>query len=188
MGKTYDRLDDRLRAFIAAQKLFFVATAPLARHGHVNLSPKGHDSLVVLGDTRVAYADLGGSGIETVAHVRENARITIMFCAFEGPANILRLYGSGHVIQYGEDGFAEAMAWFPSVERARNVIVVDIHRIADSCGWGVPLYEYQGDRDQLPRWAAARPEDEWMATRYEKNARSLDDLPGLVSSNTGTED
>ncbi|MEZ5995410.1 MAG: pyridoxamine 5'-phosphate oxidase family protein [Hyphomonadaceae bacterium] len=180
MGKTYDALDDRLIAFIRAQKMFFVATAPRAGDGHVNLSPKGYDSFAVLDSNTVAYLDLGGSGVETIAHVRENGRVTIMFCAFGGAANILRLYGRGEAICMGEPGFEELKALFPSFDRARAVIRVKLSRIADSCGWGVPFYEFRGERDQLARWVESRPREEWEARRYETNALSIDGLTGLV--------
>jgi len=180
MGKTYDRIDDTLSAFIARQKMFFVATAPRGDAGHVNVSPKGYDAFRILSPTRVAYVDIGGSGVETVAHIRENGRITIMFCAFEGAAMILRLYGQGSVLQFDEPGFADELRRFPGIERARNIVFVDVERIADSCGWGVPFYEFKGERDQLKRWAENRPFDEWAERRYASNGESIDGLPGLV--------
>ncbi|MDB5453252.1 MAG: pyridoxamine 5-phosphate oxidase-related, FMN-binding protein [Caulobacteraceae bacterium] len=180
MSKVYEVLDDRLKAFIAAQKMFFVGTAPLSGEGLVNLSPKGYDSLKIIDDLTVAYCDLGGSGVETLAHVRENERITLMFCAFEGAANILRLYGRGEAVTVGEPGFEEAMAMFPNFDRARAVITVHITRIADSCGWAVPFYEFKGEREQLRRWMADRTEEEWLERRYATNATSLDGLTGLV--------
>lgn len=183
MGKVYDRIDDRLEAFIRAQKMFFVATAPSGEEGHVNVSPKGYDAFAVLSPHRVAYADLGGSGIETVAHLRQNGRITFMFCAFEGPANILRLYGEGRVIQYDDPGFDEAMKPFGHISRVRNVIEADITRIADSCGWGVPFYEFVGERDQLTRYVENKTADEWWESRVAKNQESIDGLPGLKPSN-----
>lgn len=179
MGQVYERLDDTLTAFIKEQKLFFVATAPLSGDGSVNVSPKGYDSLAILDAMTVAYLDLGGSGIETHAHVRENGRITLMFCAFEGSPRILRIYGEGESATFGEPGFAEKMALFPAFERARGVVTVRIRRIADSCGWGVPFFEYKGERDQLRRWVDHRPHEEWAERRYESNARSIDGLPGL---------
>ncbi len=180
MGKTYEHIDDSLRAFIAAQKLFFVATAPLSGEGHVNLSPKGYDAFKVLGPNEVAYLDLGGSGIETQAHLQENGRITIMFCAFEGAANILRLYGRGEAIDFGDPRFPAMFALFPAFDRARAIIRVDVTRIQDSCGWGVPFLEFKGERDQLKRWAGnVQSEDEWKQRRYDRNAESIDGLPGL---------
>lgn len=180
MGKVYDALDDDLTAFIRAQKMFFVATAPLGGDGHVNVSPKGYDSLAVIDAHTVAYLDLGGSGVETIAHVQENGRITIMFCAFEGKANILRLSGRGEAVTMGAPGFDAHLARFPGFDRARAVIVVRIERIADSCGWGVPLYTFAGERDQLKRWVDAKPYDEWAERRYETNGESIDGLPGLM--------
>jgi len=180
MANTYERLDDKLTDFIRRQKLFFVATAPLAGDGSVNVSPKGYDSLAILDDRTVAYVDLGGSGVETHAHVRENGRITLMFCAFEGPANIVRLYGTGESVAFGEPGFAEKMALFPTFERARNVVTVRIHRVSDSCGWGVPFFEFKSEREQLRRWVDNRTPEEWEARRYDSNAVSIDGLPGLT--------
>lgn len=186
MAKTYDALDDHLIAFIKAQKLFFVATAPLSAEGSVNVSPKGYDSLVVIDPRTVAYVDLGGSGIETLAHIRENGRVTLMFCAFEGAASILRLYGRGEAVNFDEPGFAAKMALFPAFDRARSVITLHIDRIADSCGWGVPFMDFKGERDQLLRHIAHRPDAEWRERRYESNAASIDGLPGLVRKPQGS--
>lgn len=180
MGKTYDKLDEKLIGFIEAQKLFFVATAPLSGNGHVNVSPKGYDAFRVIDDNTVAYLDLGGSGIETQAHVQENGRITIMFCAFEGPANILRLYGTGEAIDFDHPDYHSLLALFPGFDRARAVIRIKVHRISDSCGWGVPFYEFKGERDQLQRWVGnIASEEEWKQRRYDRNAESIDGLPGL---------
>jgi hypothetical protein len=179
MGKTYSQIDDSLAAFIGRQKMFFVATAPLSSTGHVNVSPKGYNCFRLISPTRVAYADLGGSGIETVAHVRENGRITIMFCAYEGAALILRLYGKAQVMQFDEPGFDQELSFFPGIDRARNIVFVDVERIADSCGWGVPFYEFKGERDQLKRWVDHTPFDAWVERRYASNAESIDGLPGL---------
>jgi predicted pyridoxine 5'-phosphate oxidase superfamily flavin-nucleotide-binding protein len=179
MGKTYEALDDRLITFIKTQKLFFVATAPMSAGGSVNVSPKGYDSLVVIDPRTVAYVDLGGSGIETLAHIRENGRITLMFCAFQGPANILRLYGRGEAVNFNEPGFAAKMALFPDFDRARSVITVHVDRIADSCGYGVPFMDFRGERDQLRHHTAHRSDAEWQERRFESNASSIDGLPGL---------
>ena len=178
--KLYDKLDDRIVAFIEKQKMFFVATAPLSADGHVNLSPKGYDAFKVIDETTVAWLDLGGSGIETQAHVQENGRITIMFCAFEGPANILRLYGHGDVINPHHAEFEDLLALFPNFDRARGIFRVKLSRIQDSCGWGVPFYEYKSQRDQLTRYVDNKPKEEWLDSRYQKNAESIDGLPGLV--------
>ncbi len=185
MGKVYERLDETLIAFIRRQKLFFVATAPLSAEGCVNVSPKGYESLAILDSRTVAYVDLGGSGIETHAHILENGRITLMFCAFEGAANILRLYGRGESCAFDAPGFADKMALFPTFERARGVITVHIDRVADSCGWGVPVFDYKGEREQLRRWVNASPADAWAARRFETNAVSIDGLPGLLPYGEG---
>jgi hypothetical protein len=180
MAKIYEKLDEKLRAFIAAQKMFFVATAPLGEDGNVNVSPKGYDSLVVLDDLTLAWIDLGGSGVETMAHLRENGRITLMWCAFEGKPNILRVYGKAEAIAFEDPRFETLLPLFPDYERARSIVVIKIHRIADACGWGVPLYSFEGEREQLKRWVDNRPEEEWREHRYAKNAVSIDGLPGLV--------
>ena len=155
MAKVYDELSATHMAFIKAQHVFFVASAPLAADGHVNVSPKGYESLVILSPTKVAYIDLGGSGIETLAHSKENGRITLMFCAFEGKANILRLYGKSSAVSFDEPGFEEAITLFPKYTNARSVITIDITRVADSCGFAVPFYEFKGERDQLREGLAA---------------------------------
>lgn len=187
MSATYGALDDKLIGFIQRQKLFFVATAPLAAEGSVNVSPKGYDSLAILDASTVAYLDLGGSGAETIAHLRENGRITLMFCAFEGRANIVRLYGQGEVCAFDAPGFAEKLAWFPGFARARAVVTVRIDRIADSCGWGVPFFEFKGERDQLRRHVDAAEDEDWARRRYERNARSIDGLPALTPYGVETE-
>jgi hypothetical protein len=180
MGATHDALDERLIAFIRRQRMFFVATAPLSTEGSVNVSPKGYDSLAIIDPSTVAYLDLGGSGAETIAHLRENGRITLMFCAFEGRANILRLYGRGEVCLFDAPGFAEKLALFPGFKRARAVVTVRIGRIADSCGWGVPFFEFKGERDQLRRHVDAAEDEDWARRRYERNALSIDGLPALT--------
>lgn len=180
MSKLYDALDDKLVDFISAQKMFFVATAPLSAAGHVNVSPKGYDSFQIIDPNTVAYLDLGGSGVETLAHVRENQRITIMFCAFEGRANIVRLYGEGEAVAFGEPGFADLLARFPTFDRARAIIRVRVTRISDSCGWGVPFYDFVGERDQLRRWHEDKPMEEWIEHRYATNGESIDGLPALT--------
>jgi hypothetical protein len=181
MAKFYDALNEKHVAFIKAQRMFFVATAPLSDAGRVNLSPKGYDSFRIIGPNRVAYADLGGSGAETLAHVRENGRITFMFCAYEGPANIMRLYGRGEAMQFDHPDFAAEIAIFPpGHEYARNIIFADIHQVQDSCGWAVPFYDFKGERDQLRRYIEHKPLDEWRESRLERNATSIDGLPGLT--------
>lgn len=178
--KVYDQLDERIIKFIEKQKMFFVASAPLSGDGHVNISPKGYDAFKVIDDTTVAWLDLGGSGIETQAHVQENGRITIMFCAFEGPANILRLFGTGEVVNPHHADWEEMLGMFPDFRRARGVFRVKLNRIQDSCGWGVPFMEFKGERDQLTRYVDNKTPDEWVESRYAKNAASIDGLKGLV--------
>lgn len=185
MGKVFAELDDDLRAFIGRQHLFFVATAPLAADGFVNLSPKGLDTFRVLGPTTVAYLDLTGSGVETIAHLRENGRLTVMFCAFEGRPRILRLYGRGRAVEPGDADWPAVAAGFPDLPGARAVVVLDVERIADSCGYAVPRYEYVGDRPQLTDWAEKKGADGLRHYQMQKNRVSLDGLPGLPSAGGG---
>ncbi len=180
MGKVFDAIDEPMREWLAGQRMFFVATAPLSGDGLVNLSPKGLNTFAVLGPRSVAYLDLTGSGIETVAHLRENGRIVLMFCAFDGPPRIVRFHGRGTVFEAGAAGFEELAAHFPHDSSARAVIRVDVARIADTCGYGVPVYHYESERDQLGAWAARKGADGLRAYRVENNARSLDGLPGLA--------
>lgn len=161
--------------------MFFVATAPSGAEGHVNVSPKGMTgTFAVLGPHRVAYLDYHGSGAETIAHLRDNGRITLMFCAFAGKPNIVRLHGTGRAVAVTDPEFAELMASFPAppdTHGARSIIDVEVHRVSDSCGYAVPLMAYEGDRDLLIR-SHARRDDAALATyRRVKNAASIDGLP-----------
>jgi hypothetical protein len=179
MGKLYPEIDERLAAFIRRQKMFFVATAPLAGDGHVNLSPKGLDSFAILDPRTVAYLDLTGSGIETVAHLRENGRIVILFCAFEGPPKIVRLHGRGDVLTPEHPEFGELATRFPAHLGTRSLIRVGLQRISDSCGYGVPLYEFRDQRPQLIQWTERKEAGEGVeAYRRANNAHSIDGLPG----------
>ena len=190
MAKVFDHLDDRLRGWIARQSMYFVGTAPLDADGHINVSPKGPiGSLAVLDDHTVAYLDIIGSGAETIAHVRENARIVVMFCAFEGPPRILRLHGRGEIVLPGEprfDGLLEAGGFaLPDVDASRrSIVVVHVERIADSCGYGVPLMAYEGEREHSGLWAQKRlrtgGEEAFAAYRAEHNTASIDGIPALV--------
>jgi hypothetical protein len=192
MGKVYDVIDDKLAAWIGRQRMFFVATAPLAADGHVNISPKGPiESLRILGPRRVAYLDLIGSGAETVAHVRENGRIVLMFCAFDGPPRIVRLHGHGKVVQIGEASFEAMNAElnFSDVaaahEASRAIVVIDVERISDSCGYGVPLMDYTGERPHQMAWIASKRrggDDALLDYVVERNAASIDGLPSFESS------
>ena len=181
MGKQYATIDDSLQAFVRAQHVFFVATAPSGDAGHVNCSPKGLDSFRVISPREVAYLDFVGSGIETVAHARENGRIVIMFCAFEGPPKILRFHGSASTIVPSDAEFDPLFAHFDRNSKlgVRAIVRVDVTRISDSCGFGVPLYRYEGPREQLPAWAARKGEAALESYKRDKNARSIDGLPGL---------
>ncbi len=182
-------LTDRDRAFIAKQRMFFLATAPRTDGGLINVSPKGLDgTFAVIDERTVAYLDFTGSGVETIAHLRENGRVCVMFCAFEGPPNILRIQGRGDVIEPTDEGFAKLRMLFPQATKlpgagVRSIIRVRAERIADSCGFGVPFYNYVGQRDTLTDWAKNKGADGIRAYQATKNAQSLDGLPGLASLN-----
>jgi len=189
MARTYDAIDDHLAAWIGKQPMFFVASAPLEEDGHVNVSPKGPiGTFRVIGPRRVAYVDLIGSGAETVAHLRENGRIVVMFCAFAGPPRIVRLHGAGEPIVGGDPRFdallAEASFDEPTVpEGRRAIVVVDVARISSSCGYGVPLMAYEGERPHMHASKAKRLRSDgpYALTRYvaEHNAESIDGLPAI---------
>jgi Pyridoxamine 5'-phosphate oxidase len=179
MGKVYDQLNDSLVDFIRRQHVFFVGTAPTSPDGHLNVSPKGLDTFRILGPKSVAYLDLTGSGIETVAHLRENGRLTIVFCAFEGRPLIVRLYGHGRTIEPGDPEWDGLIARFPAYPGARSVVVMDVERVADSCGFAVPLYEYKGERSQLVDYAERKGPTGLEAYRAEKNKTSIDGIAGL---------
>jgi hypothetical protein len=173
-----DHIDDATQTWIGKQHVFFVGTAP-AHDGRVNISPKGLESLRVVSKTRVAYLDLTGSGAETIAHVRENGRITIMFCAFDGPPRIVRLYGSGAVLLPASNGFDVLRPFFDERRAVRSIITVDLERVQDSCGYGVPLMDFVEDRTRLDSWAEARSGDDIASYWDEKNRVSIDGLPAL---------
>lgn len=181
MGKTYESITPELAKWMSGQHVFFVATAPLAADGSVNASPKGLDCLRITGPRQVAYLDLTGSGAETIAHVRENGRIVLMFCAFSGPPEIVRLHGRGTVVTRTSPSWPQWSGKFPPMAAPRSVIVVDLTRISDSCGYGVPRMDFVEERDTLPRWADAKGAEALPAYRREKNSRSIDGLPGLES-------
>jgi len=180
MGKEYTEIDERIQAWMARQHIFFVATAPTAADGLVNCSPKGLDSLRILGPHELAYADTGGSGIETVAHLKDNGRITLMLCAFDGPPKIFRFYGRGTVVEPHQRGFEDLLGQFPTLPAARNIVRIDVERILDSCGYGVPLYDFRQHRDSLLNYFREQSADEIVAYRRKRNSVSLDGLPGLT--------
>jgi hypothetical protein len=181
MGKVYDRIDEGLAGFLGKQHVFFVGTAPSSPDGHLNVSPKGLDTFRVLGPKTVAYLDLTGSGVETVAHLRENGRVTLMFCAFEGRPLIVRLYGRGRVVEPGDADWGELISHFPEYPGVRSVIVVSVERVADSCGYAVPLYEYRGERSQLIDYARNKGPEGMEEYKVRKNRASIDGLAGLRS-------
>lgn len=186
MGKTYERIDGRLRTFIEEQPIFFTATAPLAGSGTINLSPKGvTGSFAVVDELTVAYLDFAGSNAETIAHLRENGRITLMWCAFQGPPNIVRIHGRGEPVFRDDPRWPGLMAHFPSVDPSRHghraIIVVRADLIRDTCGYAVPFMSYEEDRD-LHAKRFAREDDESLSEYFEKKdhvAVSIDGLPGL---------
>jgi hypothetical protein len=176
--KIHAEITPELSEFISRQHLFFVASAPLSAEGHVNLSPKGLNSFCILSPRQVAYLDLVGSGNETSAHLRENGRITLMFCAFDGPPNILRLYGKARTVLPAHPEWAElAQKFLPrDFTGVRQIILAEISRVQTSCGFGVPLYEYQGERDQLPKWVDKKGRAGIEAYFQENNRTSIDGL------------
>ena len=185
MGKSYDRIEGRLRTFIEQAPMFFVGTAPLDANGTVNLSPKGlTGSLVVLDERSVAYLDFAGSNAETIAHLRENGRITLMWCAFQGPPNILRVHGRGEPVLRDDPRWADLLDRFDrdvTAHGLRAIIVVTAERIRDTCGYAVPLMTYESDRDVHARRFARIDEQslsDYFASK-EHVARSIDGLPGL---------
>jgi hypothetical protein len=179
MGKLFDQIDQRLEEFIRAQRMFFVSTAPLSAAGHVNLSPKGLDTLRVLDPQTIAYLDHVGSGAETIAHLRENGRIVVMLCAFDGPPRIVRCYGRGTVLEPQDPEFDRLRGLFPADPAGRAIIQIAIDRIADSCGFGVPLYEFEGHRSQIPDWAERKGPQGVHDYQVQKNRVSIDGLPAL---------
>ncbi|CAL1519317.1 pyridoxamine 5'-phosphate oxidase family protein [Chitinophaga sp. MM2321] len=183
MGKFSDSILPPHSDFIDEQKMFFVGTAPLSADGHVNLSPKGLDSFRVLSPNRIAYMDIVGSGNETSAHVRENGRITFMFCAFEGAPNILRLYGDGYTVLPGDPEWESLSAHFELQLATRQIVVATIHKVQTSCGFGVPLYHYTGERDHAAKWAEKKGVAGLEAYKAEKNMISMDGLPTSLKKN-----
>ena len=181
MGKVFDQIDETLRQFVERQHLFFVATAPASVDGHVNCSPKGLDTFRILGPATVAYLDYTGSGAETIAHLRENGRIVILFCAFEGPPKIVRFHGKGEVIEPDHPDFASLIGLFDPNPGLRSIIRIAVDRISDSCGFGVPLMRFESDRRQLPSWMEKKGEEGLERYKQQKNAVSIDGIPALRS-------
>lgn len=179
MGKRFSEISPELATWLGQQRMFFVATAPLSADGPINASPKGLDTFRVLGPTEVAYLDLTGSGVETIAHLNENGRIVLMFCAFAGPPRIVRLHGRGTVAAKGSEEFKSLRRHFPEIAGARAVVRVALSRISDSCGYGVPRFDYVGNRDTLVRWAESKGPAGLKEYVETENRKSIDGLPGL---------
>ena len=182
MSSVFPGIDEKLAVWLGRQPVFFVGTAPLAGDGHINVSPKGMaGTFAVLGEHRVAYLDYTGSGIETVSHLQENGRIVIMFCAFDGKPKIVRLHGRGRVVLAGDPEFDELRTPFDKVRTVgqRSVVVVDVDRVSDSCGYAVPLMEFRADRDVLDRHQERHDQDYYDLYWANRNAESIDGLPGL---------
>ncbi len=179
MSKKIEFISSQLEEWIEKQKIFFVATAPLSAEGHINLSPKGLDSFRVLTPTMVIYQDLTGSGVETIAHIHENKRMVIMFCAFDGPPKILRLYGRGEVIFPEDERFTEMGKYFPERVGTRAYIINHLTHVQDSCGYAVPVYEFVKERDVLTKWSDKKGEAGVIEYQQNKNVLSMDGLPGL---------
>lgn len=184
MGTLYDTIDGRLRSFIEEQHVFFVATAPLDGSGHINISPKGRaGTLAVLDEKTVAYLDFGGSHAETIAHLRENGRITLMWCAFTGPPTIVRVHGTGESIYRDDPRFTELLPHFADADGPglRAIILVTAHRISDTCGYAVPFMDYVDDRDLHAQYFGRKTDEEFAeyCERKEYNPTSIDGLPAL---------
>ena len=182
MGKEYGQISEEHRAFIENQKLFFVCTSPLSAEGHINLSPKGFDCFRILSPSRVGYLDIVGSGNETSAHLQENGRITFMFCAFDGSPKILRLYGRGRTVLPVDYEWVEFAQHFTILPATRQIIVADLFMVKSSCGFGVPLYNYKGERDHAIKWAEKKGEDGLEEYKKEKNMVSIDGLPAPIAN------
>jgi hypothetical protein len=179
MGKNYDSIAVETAEWIGRQKMFFVSTAPLSASGHVNCSPKGGDSFRILGPNEVVYQDYTGTGAETAAHLRENGRIVVMFCAFEGPPKIVRLHGTGAVIRAEDARYENLISRFPPHAGTRCVMHIKVTRVSDSCGFSVPLYTYNQPRDILDKWSASRTTEQLLAFRRKHGLNSIDGLPAF---------
>ena len=182
MGKTFEVIDETMAEWLMAQPVFFVSTAPLAAEGSVNCSPKGNrGEFAVLDDRSVAYLDQTGSGVETIAHVQENGRMVIMFCAFSGPPRIVRLHGKGRVVRVDDPDFITLAARFPGASGVgvRSIIVLAVRRVADSCGYGVPLMSFEGHRPTMDQWSTRKGREGIREYWAENNTASIDNLEGL---------
>jgi hypothetical protein len=185
MGQTFDKIPDDFAGWFEEQPVFFVATAPADPETHVNVSPRGLDTFRVLGAKRVAWLDLTGSGVETIAHLKADGRITLMFCAFGGSPRIVRLYGRGRVHEPGDEAYEGLRPRFPDLPGERAVIEVVVDRISSSCGFGVPLMEFARHREELVEFARRKGEAKMATYRARRNTESIDGLPGLEPTPTG---
>ncbi len=181
MAAQFLSINDEIKAFIEKQHMFFVASAPLLATGHVNVSPKGYDALRLLGPNEVMYLDFTGSGNETSAHIGENGRITLMFCSFDKNPLITKLYGIGEVILQTDERFEKLMRYYDPLPGIRQIIRMDIHLVVTSCGYGVPFYEYVGERDTMERWALQKGEEGLALFQEKYNMVSLDGAPTPLS-------
>ena len=180
MSKRHESITPEILTWICEQRVFFVATAPRALDGHINVSPKGGDAFRVLGPLEVVYQDFTGSGAETAAHARENGRIVVMFCAFQGPPKIVRIHGHAMLITVEDPRYGEFVELFPANPGTRAFVHIRVDRVSDSCGYSVPLYQFQSQRETLDRWASAKTPEGLKAYRATKNRQSIDGLPALL--------
>jgi hypothetical protein len=183
VSKVHECITPKLRTWIEAQHLFFVATAPLDPAGHVNLSPRGTPgTFAVIDEHTVGWLDLTGSGAETIAHLRENGRIVVMFCGFDGPPQIVRLHGRGRIVLRSDEEWNALSANFVPKRGERAIIIVDVTRVSDSCGFSIPRFEFVDDRDLLDQWADNRGDEGLVEYRANRNAESIDGLPAFPSA------
>lgn len=182
MSDHLPELTPELIEWISAQRVFFVSTAPLSGEGHINCSPKGSDSFRVFSPLSVGYADYTGSGAETAAHLNENGRVIIMFCAFTGPPRITRLHGRGEVVHSKHHDFERLAGGFPPNPGLRSIIRIDVTRVSTSCGWSVPFFDYRGNRDGLDKWAESKGTEGLREYRNLKNQKSIDGLPAFEAT------
>lgn len=179
MSTAHSHIDDKMAKWILQQKIFFTASAPLSAEGHINCSPKGLDAFRILDEKTVAYQDMVGSGAETIAHIRENKRLVIMFCAFDGPPKIVRLHGHGEYILPKHPEYSHIESHFESKPGVRAYIKLHVTRVSDSCGYSVPVYDYKHDRDVLDKWVERKGEAAIQQYIVDNNQKSIDGLPAI---------
>jgi hypothetical protein len=182
MSKQLPNIDPELAEWISRQRIFFIATAPLSAAAHLNISPKGADAFRVLSPMEVAYQDFTGSGAETAGHLRENGRIIVMFCAFDGAPKIVRLHGRGELVIPGHARFQELVALFPPHAGTRAIVHITLDRVSSSCGFSVPFFDFRANRDALDRWTEKQSAEDLIAYRAKKNRLTIDGLPAFPCS------